>query len=150
MAPLRQQRRLAYPCAQVFDLVADIESYPRFVPHYRTARIVQRSNSRLVVDQTLSIGGANLDLRTEAELERPEWIRVRSRRWPLRRLEVDWRFTPDADGCLVAFSLELALALPGLVGLGRPWSQRAAARTLAAFEAEAARRFSAPGDNAPQ
>ena len=145
MATIRRQRLLPYTCHQIFDLVADIESYPHFVPHYEDARIVHEGDGHRVVDQTLAVSGVRLRVRTGAELQRPSRIRVHGRHWPLRHLDAHWQFDPVPSGCQTDYTMSVALAVPFLGWLGQPWSARAATRTLAAFEAEARRRYG-PGE----
>jgi coenzyme Q-binding protein COQ10 len=145
MTTIRQQRQLPYTCHQLFDLVADIESYPDFIPHYRDARILHEEGGHRVVEQTLRVSGVQIDLRTEAELHRPNSIHVHSRQRPLRSLDIHWRFDPAPIGCRVDYHMDVTLAVPLLSLLGQPWSSQAISRTLTAFEIEAARRYGAEG-----
>lgn len=52
LAPLRYEQSVDLPDApgEVFDLVADIERYPEFLPEYREVKIRCREGERLLVD----------------------------------------------------------------------------------------------------
>ena len=38
----RERRLMPYPADQLFDLVADVESYPKFLPWCTAARVISR------------------------------------------------------------------------------------------------------------
>jgi coenzyme Q-binding protein COQ10 len=143
VAYIRRQRPFPYACGQVFDLVADIESYPRFVPYYLDARIVHREADTWEVEQTLAFGGLSWSLATIAELDRPRDIRVHSRQFPLRQLDLRWRFEPQDSGCRAELSVSVTWRGPGAGPLGRMGTGWAVERILAAFGEEARRRYGA-------
>ena len=72
----RSGRPLPYSREQLFDLAADIESYPAFLRGWQSARIIERRGSMLRVKQTLGIGTLNLTFETAAMLQRPHRIAV--------------------------------------------------------------------------
>ncbi|TVQ85021.1 MAG: type II toxin-antitoxin system RatA family toxin [Chromatiaceae bacterium] len=84
--------------AEVFDLVADIERYPDFVPGWQDARVVSQQGNRRQVQQALGIGPIVLHFRTEAVLERPERISIHGQGGPLKRLHQVWHFEEGAEG----------------------------------------------------
>src|SRR6185437_9353655 len=45
-----ERRRLPYRAEQLFDLVADVERYPEFLPWCLGARIRERSNNTITAD----------------------------------------------------------------------------------------------------
>jgi coenzyme Q-binding protein COQ10 len=63
---------------QLFELIADIERYPEFMPGWREVVILARRSDSLEVRQGLSIGGIKLEFTTRAELHRPTQIRIYS------------------------------------------------------------------------
>ena len=52
----REQRHLPYSPEQLFDLVADVERYPDFVPWLIAAHIQRRDGHRVWVDMTVGAG----------------------------------------------------------------------------------------------
>lgn len=133
-----ETRLLPFTAEQLFDLVLDIERYPEFVPGYGRARVVQRGESWLTVEQSLGIGPATVPFRSRAEFERPQHIVVQATDGPFRRLIVEWRFAPEPGGCRVTFRVEYLLhgLLAPLVG---GWLELTAPHLLAAFARRAER-----------
>ena len=106
---------LPYPCRQIFDLVADIECYPEFLPGWKQARILERNDNRLFVEQQLQTGPAVLRFHSTALLVPCSGIHITANDGPFQDLHIDWCFTPNvADHCRLALELQLAMK-PGLV-----------------------------------
>ena len=61
--------QLPYPCERVFDMVADIERYPEFLPGWTHARILDRHDNRLHAEQQLQTGPAVFRFHSTALLE---------------------------------------------------------------------------------
>jgi ribosome-associated toxin RatA of RatAB toxin-antitoxin module len=98
---------------QMFALVDDIESYPRFLPWCRAAKVDERTEER--VQATLSVGmrGLKQTFTTRNELRPPESMEMRLLKGPFRHFAAAWRFTPlSAQACSVEFSLEYEMAGP--------------------------------------
>lgn len=85
-----------YPAEALFDLVADVERYPEFLPFWAAARIRRRAGNVLFVDQLVRLSFLRWRFSTEAELDRPRRLRITSSQAPFRRLEIVWRFDPLA------------------------------------------------------
>lgn len=138
---IRHTLLVAQPAERVYDVVADVERYPVFVPGCERARVVERSDEGYVTEMRIAIRRIGIDLRTFTATRRPESIAVRLRQGPFRKLELDWAFTPlAADACRVAFALDYELA-PLLEGpLSGAIAERASRRIIDAFIARAERR----------
>lgn len=98
---------------QMFALVGDIESYPRFLPWCRAAKVDERTEER--VQATLSVGmrGLKQTFSTRNELRPPEAMEMRLLKGPFRHFAAAWRFRPlSAQACSVEFSLEYEMAGP--------------------------------------
>ena len=78
MTDCRVARRVARAIAPVFELIADIESYPRFMPGWREARIIGRAERRQVVWQTVSLAGIRVGFVSAAAIDRPHHLEIRS------------------------------------------------------------------------
>ncbi|MDD9864257.1 MAG: type II toxin-antitoxin system RatA family toxin [Gammaproteobacteria bacterium] len=139
MYRVRRQVRVPYPAARMYDLVNDVESYPRFLPWCSRAEVLQRDGGQIVAALTLSLARMRLALTTRNTLVPGRGIRMQLVSGPFRCLEGAWRFDDaDAPGsCRV--SLELDFALRGRLlqlSLG-PLLQRTAASMADAFVARA-------------
>jgi coenzyme Q-binding protein COQ10 len=98
MTSYTQKRRLQYQPPQLFDLVADVESYPQFIPRVVESHIRQRHDHTMVVDMTIAAGPIRKRFSTTAVLNRPRRIDIGSRDSLFDRFEQRWTFTPAAGG----------------------------------------------------
>jgi len=137
---IRHTMLVAQPAQRVYDVVADVESYPRFVPGCERARVIARSDEGYVTEMRIAIRRIGFDLRTFTSVRRPESIAVRLREGPLRSLEIDWEFVPlAADACRVEFSLDCELAPVLELPLAGAIVERTSRRIIDAFVARAER-----------
>lgn len=105
--PHRESRVVAITAERLFDLVADVERYPEFLPLMRDAVVVGRSENAYETQQTLALGLLVHRFRTRTELDRPRAIRVTSADRAFSRFEILWSFSPTPEGhCRVDFSLD--------------------------------------------
>lgn len=110
LIPYRESRVMAVSGERMFDLVADVERYPEFLPLMQKALIVRRYSNAYETQQTLALGLLIYRFRTRTELNRPHSIRVTSTDWAFRRFEIGWSFTPTSEGqCRVDFVLDCAI-----------------------------------------
>lgn len=138
MPQFHYQRQVPFPAEPVFDLVADVERYPRFLPGWREARVVERRDDVLTVEQTLGGWGFSWRFRTRATLDRPWQIRIETREHPFEHLLQIWRFSPvDEVNTLVSLEADYALADLPLRGLVTAVFDRGFRQTLDAFESRA-------------
>ena len=94
----------------LFDLAADVERYPEFLPWWIAARILRRDAKVYYTDQILGLGPLRVRFVSKAVLQRPRRIDVTSDKPPFRRFELSWIFEPIAgDGCRVSVVATLAL-----------------------------------------
>lgn len=94
---------------QMFDLAADIERYPEFLPHWPHASIRSQEGEVLRVVQEIDLGVRRLSFESRAVLQRPAHLHIESASGPFRRLSIDWRFTPERDGCRTALAVEIEM-----------------------------------------
>lgn len=82
----------------MFDLVADVERYPEFVPWIIEARVRHRDAQTMRVDMTIGTGFLAKQFATIAQLDRPHRIDIRSSDPIVERFEQGWTFEPSVDG----------------------------------------------------
>jgi coenzyme Q-binding protein COQ10 len=107
-------RTLPYSCEQLFDLAADVESYPEYLPGWVSARILERTAKQLRVEQQLGLKLLPLPFVTTAVLERPQKVSIHSSDGPFRFLQIEWRFEPAGPGCCTVsldFNYQLRVGL---------------------------------------
>jgi len=98
----------------MFDLAADIERYPEFLPFWTHARILRHENNMLTVQQELDLGIRRLHFESRAVLDQPGHLHISSDAPQFRRMEIDWRFTPGKQGGCVA-TLEVEIEMHALL-----------------------------------
>lgn len=110
----RTSRRLPFSCEQIFDLAADVERYPEFLPWWVSARILRREANRLVVEQELGIGPMTMYFKSEATLDRPTGIEVTSAESTFRQFHLRFTITPSPSpsqaappGCTMSIRAQL-------------------------------------------
>lgn len=127
-----------HPRPAVFDLVADIERYPEFVPGWKEARIIWEQEDRRTVEQAIGIHSLVWRFRTQAVLERPHQIRIEGAGGPLRRLHQVWRFQERAPSeTLVELWTDYALRGGPAAAAAGPFFRRRTEQVVAAFRRRA-------------
>lgn len=114
MTAYTEQRHLHYTASQLFDLVADIERYPDFLPWVADAGVVRREENRVWVDLTIGTGFIRKRFASEAVLDRPKRIDITSHDRLFEYFEQNWLFEPAANGgtivgCRIAVRLRSPL-----------------------------------------
>jgi len=145
MPRLRISSPLPYRREQLFDLAADVERYPEFLPGWYFAEIVGRDGDVYVTDQIVGFGPVRERFRTRTKLKRPEAITVSAIDGPFEVFEINWSFSRPADG-LVRTGLE-GVVEPRTWLMKRIFGRVLAGQfeaVLAAFEARAGKIYGAP------
>jgi coenzyme Q-binding protein COQ10 len=105
--PTHAERKVVpYRPDQLFDLVADVDKYPQFLPWCVGARTRSRTETELVSDLTIGFGPFRESFTSRVSLERPHRIKVRYENGPFRYLNNQWGFTEDPHGCAVNFFVD--------------------------------------------
>ena len=105
---------LPFAREQVYDIAADVERYPDFLPWWVSARIASRDAQTCHVEQVLGFGPLVLPFTTVATFWRPERIDVSSTDPPFRRYQLCLQFdaaAPAACRMSVASVVELDSAI---------------------------------------
>ncbi len=89
---------LKYTATQLFDLIADVERYPEFLPWVLAARIRRREGQTIWVDMTLGTRFLRRQISTVGLLERPHRITITSDDPMLERFEQRWTLKTAPDG----------------------------------------------------
>jgi coenzyme Q-binding protein COQ10 len=120
-----EKRKMPYTADQMYDLVADIASYPEFLPWVAGARI--RSNSETpegtVVEADLVVSfklfrekfGSRVTLKPEYRHIDVEYLDG-----PFKYLNNHWKFVPEPDGCTIDFFVDFEFrsrTLQAVIGL---------------------------------
>lgn len=133
-----EKRVLPYTPEQLFDLVADVESYPKFLPWCIACRVRRRSGDKIIADLIIGFKMIRERFTSEVSLHRPELIDVQYIEGPLRHLNNHWKFRPHPEGCEIDFYVDFEFRSKLLQSLIGTLFNEAFKRMVAAFEARAA------------
>ncbi len=105
-----ETRIVPYTADLMFQVVSDVEQYPKFLPWVVALRVLSREHvkNRDVLSAEMAVGyGALREKYTSRVILDPSarTIDVAQTSGPFKQLENHWRFTPLAQGCEVQFTL---------------------------------------------
>ncbi|MFO1151292.1 MAG: type II toxin-antitoxin system RatA family toxin [Alsobacter sp.] len=104
MPTFRTSRRVRHSAAHMFDLVADVERYPEFLPLCEALKVRRRSTDEegrevLVADMTVGYRAIQETFTSRVTLDRAaSKILVEYINGPFRQLENRWTFKDDEAG----------------------------------------------------
>lgn len=132
-----EQRLLPWTPEQLFDLVADVERYPEFLPWVAAIRVRERSEQELVADLSVGFRALRETFTSRVRLDRPDAIAVEYLSGPLKYLHNDWRFVPENGGTRLHFTVDFAFKSRLFERLAGAFFSDAFKRMVASFEARA-------------
>ncbi|WP_298135320.1 type II toxin-antitoxin system RatA family toxin [Acidiferrobacter sp.] len=110
MTTISKSALVPYSAQEMYELVADVEGYPRFLPWCAGARVLERDESGLVADIDMAFGGVHKTFTTR-NTHSPGRMDIRLVRGPFSRLEGSWRFTQVGElGSRISLDLEFDFA----------------------------------------
>ena len=102
-------RALPYTAPQLFELAADVERYPEFLPWWIAARVRRREGDVYHTDQIIGFSVLRARFSSKTTLRRPDRIEVVSTGGPFRHFHLVWRFDPEPKRlCRVVLAVDLA------------------------------------------
>ena len=139
-----ETRHLPYTAQQMYDLVADVAQYPKFLPWCAAARIRSRTSNgpAEVMEADLVISfkvfrerfGSRVTLFADDMKIDTEYLDG-----PFRYMKSNWSFEPDEDGgCNVSFFVDFEFRNAVLQGIIGVVFNEAMQRIVRAFERRAA------------
>ena len=106
MAMVEKSVLIGRSAQEMFDLVDDVESYPRFLPWCSQTRVEFRDDKKTVATLHINYLSVRSHFTTENEKEIPLRMNIRLVDGPFRRLEGVWHFIPLAENaCKIEFRL---------------------------------------------
>ncbi len=132
-----EKRFLPYTPEQVFDLVADIERYPEFLPWCVGARIRERRDNVILGDLLIGWRMVRERFTSRVTLNRPDRIDVEYTEGPFKYLKNHWALERRPGGCLVDFYVDFEFRSRFLQGVISALFNEAVKRMVSAFEKRA-------------
>ncbi|CAN5396544.1 type II toxin-antitoxin system RatA family toxin [soil metagenome] len=144
MPQFSNKRRVRHSAEQMFDLVADVERYPEFVPMCKSLKVRQRTpkpdgSEVIVADMTVSFQMMREAFTSRVTLDKPNLkILVEYLQGPFSKLENRWAFEAKSDdACDVGFFISYEFKSRMLAVLMGAMFDAAFQRFAAAFEKRA-------------
>ncbi len=110
MTTISKSALVPYSAEEMYELVADVESYPRFLPWCAGARVLARDDAGLIAEIDMAFGGIRKTFTTRNH-HTPGRMDIRLVRGPFSRLEGSWRFDQVGDiGSRISLDLEFDFA----------------------------------------
>lgn len=103
------------PLDRIVGLAADVEDWPRILPHYRWVTVLEGGGDRKLVEMAARRGRWPLKWRAIQTIDRagPTPRILYHHIWgPTRGMDVGWEFEPDPGGVRVRIWHDLALRWP--------------------------------------
>lgn len=116
MTTHRDIQHSPYSPRQIFDLVADVQRYPEFLPWCRAARILRREGEHVFYAELVIAYKAfserytsRVELVPAEDAQAEHVIHVKMTEGPFHHLTNEWRFVPEGQGgTRIEFTLDFA------------------------------------------
>jgi len=137
MTHVNREALVHHTCEQMFDLVNDVEAYPRRFAWCAGARVRERGEDFLLARLDLRFAGLTQHFVTRNQIDRPRRIGMQFVEGPVRTRFGEWEFKPlGNEGCKTSLTLDFEISNP-LTGLAlRMGFQKLADRMVDDFVAE--------------
>ena len=123
-----------HSASQMFDLVADVEKYPEFMPWCGGASVSARDEKGMQASITISLAGIKQTFTTRNTHQYPTCIELELVDGPFSVLKGKWQFLAlSEDACKVLFTLNYAFSNHALETLVGPIFNRIATSFIDSF-----------------
>jgi coenzyme Q-binding protein COQ10 len=145
MPDLFFERHVPHLIDPMFDLVNDLESYPRFVPNCKDMQVKRDDGAEGDVRfarMTLQFGPITQGYTSRVEANRADHtITARAVDGPFSYLNSKWTFEPEGSGTRIRFDIDFKISNPMIAAVAEPAFAAKQDEIMDAFVDEAARRY---------
>jgi len=142
MSSFNKQVTVPYTAEQMYDLVNDINAYPKFIPLCISSEVHEEQDHKLRATIKIAKGKIGFGFTTLNTMEKGRSISMNLENGPFKSLKGVWRFTPQGTHeCIISlhFDFEFSNKLLG-VALGGLFKQLCDSM-VEAFRKQAAVRY---------
>jgi ribosome-associated toxin RatA of RatAB toxin-antitoxin module len=134
MKEIRRSAIVEHSAAQMYALVDDIASYPRFLPWCQAAEVEAAGETKKRATLTASMGGIRQSFTTMNQNRPGAAIDMHLVEGPFRRFDAAWRFAPlSPHACQIEFVLRYDFASRAVGALLGPLFNHIADTMVEAF-----------------
>ncbi len=126
-----------YPPEMIFELVADVEKYPEFLPWCRAARILEQHADYFIAELVICFKHVTEQYTSRVQLFPHDRIEVTMLKGPFHHLNNRWEFFAENAGTRIEFYLDFAFKSKLLDALIGGMFKRASQKMSDAFMARA-------------
>ncbi len=109
------------PRATIFETAADLENWPRILPHYRWIRFLERDGDRSVVEMAATRSGIPISWTSEFRVDRERMeLHFLHLKAFTRGMRVVWTFEETSAGVRVEIRHDLRFRIPALAPFAEP------------------------------
>src|SRR5256714_12041816 len=109
------------PRMAIFETAADLDLWPKILPHYRYIRYLQRGRDRNVVIMAARRGPIPISWTSEQVIDRDRMeVRFRHLKAFTKGMEVIWKFQESGEGVRVEIIHDLRFRIAALAPLAEP------------------------------
>jgi len=100
-------KKSPYSAIQMYDLVADVDSYPQFLPWCLATRIKSRTDRFIIADMVIGFKMIREKYTSEVTLTENHKVEIIYKNGPFKYLNSHWIFEPTEDGtCTIDFYVD--------------------------------------------
>ena len=133
MTIVKKSREVPFSCAQMYDLVNDVERYVEFLPYFAESVVHHRDSDEVQATLSVSAAGMQKSFTTRNRLQANKMIEIRLVDGPFSHLEGFWRFDETVGGCIISFDLEFDFAGRMLSMMLGPFFEQVADKMVDSF-----------------
>ncbi len=116
-----EKRKIAYSPEEMFELVADVEKYPQFLPWCVAARVTKKDEDEVLAELVIGYKMFRERFSSRVTLDHPQRIDVAYFEGPFKYLDNHWIFRPLEEGkCEIDFFVDFefrSVLLQRVIGL---------------------------------
>ncbi|MDO9168616.1 MAG: type II toxin-antitoxin system RatA family toxin [Methylobacter sp.] len=111
MTVIQKSALVKFSAQQMFDLVNDIEAYPKFLPWCSGSRIIKREDDIVEAELVISKGGFKKSFSTRNKADQGRRMTISLLNGPFSSLEGTWDFIPlREDASKISLDLEFEMS----------------------------------------
>ncbi|MFI3156846.1 MAG: type II toxin-antitoxin system RatA family toxin [Methylococcaceae bacterium] len=111
MTVVQKSALVKFSAQQMFDLVNDIEAYPKFLPWCSGSRIIKREDDIVEAELMIAKGGFKKSFSTRNKIETGRRMTVSLLNGPFSHLDGVWDFIPlREDASKISLDLEFEMS----------------------------------------
>ncbi|MEO5376707.1 MAG: type II toxin-antitoxin system RatA family toxin [Magnetococcus sp. DMHC-6] len=106
MPKIRVSETLPFTSKQIYDIVVDVDSYPKFLPWCVNARTYDREEHQFMAEMTVAFQGIREVFTTLDQVVPEKKVIINLRSGPFQYLASTWNFTPENNQTRVDFFID--------------------------------------------